>query len=468
MLRVKWLLPLIILALAPCAQSATRPYWTNRCASPRSNFNVVSSITCTLSNTVAGRTIIVDASSASTSISITISSESLTCPAGAVGGSAGVSVITKKCYIVPASNHGSLTFTMTAVGGFAQAYFVGAREYVGLGAFDTACASGAGPASSCSLTTANAGEWLDVLGSDDCNDLVPQTGFFQQQYGTANSGTSSQFVRTANWYMITGAAGSYTAQYTITNSLPESSVAALAFQVSSPPALPSVVVVQSCTFAYPDTTRSSIACPLHNYTANDVVVFPFTSHIEVAPMGACSGPNCACPANATVFNVYNPPAPGVSYGTGVCYGFDSVDTAITAWGPQTHFGSGQSLLEMETFELSGVLNSVDVGSEAGAAALTVNYTTISDNEYTVTSCFDNAANPLISTAPAIQSGGANDHDSSFLQTQQTVTTQVTPTAGSGHTTACTETGSSVPLIATLSFGIIASPSSGHRKQAQIF
>lgn len=464
MSRVKWLLILLLIAVP--AKATTRPYWTNRCASPRANFNVVSSITCTMGPIVAGRTIIMDGSTASASMTLTSSVETPVCPAAANGGSAGVSVLTKKCYIVVGSNHTSITFTVTAVGGFAQAYFIGAREYVGLGAFDTACASGAGPATSCSLTTANAGEWLDVLGSDDCNDLVPQTGFFQQQYGTVSSGTSSQFVRTANWYMITGGAGSQTAQYSVTNSLPESSVAALAFQISSPPALPSAVVVQSCTFAYPDTTRSSIACPLHNYTANDVVVFPLTTHIETSPLGACSGPNCACPLNASIFNVYNPPAPGVSYGTAVCYGFDSVDTAVTVWGAQVHFGSGQSILEQETFEISGIITTVDTGSEAGAAALTVNYTTIQDNEYTVTSCFDNNANPLISTSPAIQSGNINDKDSTFLQTQQTVTTQVTATAGSGHTTACSETGSSVPLIATLSFGIISTASP--QKRTHIF
>jgi hypothetical protein len=409
-----------------------------------------------MTNVVAGRTAIIDGTSASNSIALTSSSESLTCPAAANGGTPGVSVLTKKCYIVFASNHASFTVTATASGGLAEVYLIAAREYVGLGAFDVGCGVGTGV--SCSLTTSFAGEWLDVLGSDFCNDLAPQTGFFQQQYGAVNSGVSSQTVRSANWYMITGAAGSQTAQYTSTNSLPEPSTAALAFQISSPPALPSVVVVQSCTFAYPDTTRSSIACPLHNYTANDVVVFPWTTHIETFPIGACSGPNCACPLNAQVFNVYNPPAPGVSYGTGVCYGYDSVDAAITIWGPQTHFGHGESLLEMETMELSGVITTVDVGSEAGAAALTVNYTTIQNNEYTVTSCFDNAANPLIVTAPAIQSGNTNDHDSSFLQTQQTVTTQVTATAGSGHTTACSETGSSLPLIATLSFGIIATVS----------
>jgi hypothetical protein len=356
---------------------------------------------------------------------------------------------------------------MTAVGGFAQAYFVGAREYVGLGAFDTACNSGAGPGTSCSLTTANAGEWLDVLGSDLCNDLIPQTGFFQQQYGTMGSGASSQLLRTANWYMITGAAGSQTAQYTSTNSLPESSAAALAFQVSSPPALPSVVVVQSCSFAFNDQTRSSIACPLHNYTANDVVVFPWATHVEVSPIGTPSGPNALCPTNASIFHVYNPP--NVSYGTGVCFGYDTVDTAVTIWGPQTHFGSGESLIEMETFELSGVVTTVDTGSEAGAVALTVNYTTIQDNEYTVTSCFDNAANPLIVTAPAIQSGNINDVNATFgptLNTQQTVTTQVTATAGSGHTTACSETSSSVPLIATLSFGIISTASP--QKRTHIF
>ena len=395
---------------------------------------------------------------------VSSATETLTCPAAARGGVGGTSQVTVKCYVVLASNHSSFVVTMTSSGGgFPQANFISAREYVGLGAFDTAC--GATLATSCSLTTATDGEWLDVLGSDLSNDLIPQTGFTQQQYGTVGSGAFSQLLRSANWYKITGTAGSQTAQYTTTNSFPAESIAAMAFQVSSPPALPSVIVVQSCTFAFPDSTRSSIACPLHNYTANDVVVWPWATHIETFPIGTPSGPNATCPGNASAFNLYNPP--NVNYGTGICYGFDTVDTAVTIWGPQTHFGSGQSLIEMETFELSGVGTTVDAGSEAGAVALTVNYTTIQNNEYTVTSCFDNAANPLISTAPAIQSGNVNDEDSGHLQTQQTVTTQVTALAGSGHTTACSETSSSVPLIATLSFGIIDIPAS-RRKQAQIF
>ncbi len=464
MLRIKWLLPLL-LVLAPSAGAVTPvPYWTNQCAVPRDNANTVSTLSCTLTNVVAGRTIIANGAGSATSITVSSPTEALTCPAAAVGGNGTTSAFTKACYVVLASSHSTFTVTVTSSGGFNRVYFASAREYVGLGAFDVGC--GGTLSTSCSLTTANAGEWLDVLGTDTLTELVPQTGFFQQQYGTTSAIVNNSDQKSANFYKITGGAGSQTAQWTCVGACAASSTAALAFQVSSPPALPSVVLVQTCSFAYPNTTRSSAVCPLHNYTANNMVVWTWASHVETRPLGTCFGPNCICPDNSSAFHLYNPP--NTTYGTGVCVGFDTVNIATTAWGTQVHFGSGQSVIEEQVMELSGVNTSIDVGSEANANALTVNYTTIQNNEYTVTACFDNNANPLLATSPAAQVGNTNDLDLSLIQTQMTSTGQVTALAGSGHTTACSMTGSSVPLIGTLSFGIIASATPARRKQAQIF
>lgn len=449
MMKIRWLLPLMLLFCA-APSKAVNPYWTNQCNSPRENINIVGTVSCHMANVVAGRTIIIDASGVTT-ITVT-ATETPTCPAGALG-SGGWFI--QKCYVVLASSHADFVVTNTSGGAFSRVFGISAREYPGLGAFDTSCGSGT---QSCTLTTANSGEWLDVGGVSLANDIAPHAGFNPQQYGMMAGDTSGQAVRTANWYQVTGGAGSQTAQYDSTNANAGfTATSALAFQISSPPPLPSVVIVQTCTYAYPDTTRSSFACPIHNYTANHMVAWGWSSTIQTLPVG-CIGTNCSCPINSTIFHVYS----GTSWGSGVCAGFDPSNQSVSSWGIALNFGSGQSIQEAQVLEISGTVTSIDAGSEAATNALSVNYSTAGSNEYTVTACLDNSTNPLSPGGAAIQGGNTTDVDTSLFQTQLEVTTQVTAASGS-HTTSCSMTGSTIPMIATLSFGISASPSVPRKK-----
>jgi hypothetical protein len=359
-----------------------------------------------------------------------------------------------KCRVVLASSDAIFTATTSVSGGTNRALWISAREYVGLGSFDASCVAGA---SSCSVTTANASEWLDVDGGDFSNDLSPQTGFFQQQYGSTADLTGSQEVRAANWYKITGGAGSQTAQYTTTNPFPRTVIAAMAFQQSSPPAFPPVILVQQCLFSYPNSTRSGPTCPLHNYTANNFVVYSFGTIIEVSSLNSCIGTNCSCPVNAQTFHNYG----GTNYSTGICTASTNSNQAKFEVGISTHSGSGQSGLFVEAGEYSGTTGVVDTGSEASTAALSTSYTTAAGNEFTITACQDVDTNPLVPNSG--ENVLLNSIDDATSPNQQTSMQIITAALGS-HTTSCTmSSGSSRPIIATLSVPINALPNVPRKK-----
>jgi hypothetical protein len=443
--RFKWLLPLLLLGLVPSAKAVNRPYWTTRCGTPRAGFNVVSSATCTIPNVVSGQTVLLDASGAANTITITISTgETLTCVTAGVNGT---DWVLTKCRFVATSNHASIVVTSTASGGFNRTYWIGARAYNGLGAFDTSCNS---VTASCSLTTANNGEWIDLSGVADADDITPGTGFQQRQYGNAENGDiSAAGIRTANWFEVAGTAGSYTASLVAVADAAHPTVIAFAFQVSSPPPLPSVVILQTCVMAWPDSTRSSDLCALHNYLANNQINLGFGVINTQSASGA--GTNITCPASSQTGTTYG----GFQFGTGVCTGSDTVNHATYEVGISVAFGAGQSVSFVEAAEVSG-LTTLDTGSEAAANALTVNYTTAATNESTWTMCQDKFLNPLLSaSATAIQVGGSNDQDGG-AGPQQVAFFQDTTVASGSNTTACSMTGTVRPLIGTLSFGVAAS------------
>ncbi len=186
------------------------PQRVNECGSPRDNQGgTPSSVTCSVRNVTSGNTVLVWGTCAATTCTVSSTTQALTCPAAAKGVN-GVWVV-QGCYVVASSNYSDFNVTTTGSAGTNRAIGVFAREFVGLGAFDVACGS---TGTSCSLTTTNANEWLDVGGvNGSVLDLLPHSGFNAQTYGASQSDVSGAAARSAVWYKLTTTTGSYTAQY---------------------------------------------------------------------------------------------------------------------------------------------------------------------------------------------------------------------------------------------------------------
>jgi hypothetical protein len=336
---------------------------------------------------------------------------------------------------------------------------------VGLGAFDVGCGAAA---TSCNLTTANASEWLEVAGFDIAADLAPHTGFLPQTYGHTEGNitvSTANSAKEAVWYQITGGAGSTTAQFDVTSGS-NPAIAAMAFQQSSPPAVPAQALVQTCYFSWPNTTRNPGDCPLHNYTANNVILSAYSTEFDAVGITGCGGPNNTCPANSQVIHTYA----GQTYIVGVSRAYDTVNHATVEITIGLHSGVGQSVLQIQAGEWSGITDpTIDVGSEAAAAALTTNYTTAFANEPTIVACFDVATNPLgpSGTPTLSQSAGGQDVNTFPTNDQFVLMYKLTAAAGTNTVTCSMSSGSTRPMIATLSLGPIPFTAS-RRKQAQIF
>jgi hypothetical protein len=412
-----------------------------------------------MANTVAGRAVLMYASGAATTISITSSPETPTACFSGVNATNGWQ--TTGCYLFPASNHAIFTVTATSSGGFNRVLWVGAREKVGLVAFDTNCTAGA---ASCSLTTANASEWLDVGGADLANDLTPHTGFFQEQWGMTDALIGSQNIKFGSWSQITGGAGSVTAQYDESSPFPLPSIVAMAFTQNAP-TKPSVYKLQSCYFAYPDTTRTSATCALHNYTANNIIVYGFADAFDPADIALCLGTSCNCPANArNTPHVYA----GINVQAGLCIASTNTNQSTYSVGINMHGGLGQTGLFIQAAEWAGLTGVLDAGSETSALALTTSYTTAANNEQTFTVCFDAITNPLVPNSSELQIASGTDIDTSFAASDQQLTQSILTTAAGSNTTSCAMSAGSVrPIIATLSMGISSPPATATRHKGQI-
>lgn len=452
---MKWLLPLLFFLL-PAPSNAVTPVWTNRCGSPRINAVGNTTVSCSMYNTVAGRMIFMTGVGAANTITVSGTESPTACVTGTAG-LAGQQVV--HCYLLAAaSNHGTFTITVTSSGGQNRAFGAYAREYPGTWTFDTSCNAGA---TSCSLTTAQAGEWLDVAGVDLTQDLSPAGSFLPQQYGNVVDDITIQSQKAATWYQIAGGAGSKTMQYTSTGGFPNPAIVGLAFQVTNAVSPPNVYALQECYFAYPDTGRTQVDCPLHNYTANNIVVYGFGTMNDTSIL-SCDGTNCGCPANSQIFHVYS----GVNLGSGLCFAFNSSNQSVFAPGILMHTGSGQTVIFIQSAEYVN-LTSLDTGSEANAAALTVNYTTAANNEVNFTTCMDANTADLSPGGSALQlSSGTNANSTTASPQIFTMTTQVIASAGSGKTTSCSGAGT-VPEITTFSYGQTATSTLSPR-HSQIF
>ena len=445
------------LAVAPRASAVNIPIWPNNCATAATNFGTTASTqSCVLNNVVSGRTVLIAASSQSTSASVTASGgETVTCPAGAVGLFGAGAIRVQLCYIVLGSSHATLTITNASSGGTNQVEDLIASEMQGVGSVDASSASGAN-ATSVSTTTAGSNEIVFEACRGFSNDIAPGSGFSQIGFANATT-TATQDSRTFFGYQIVSAASTITTACTITGGTSSNVIAALAFSVSGAPAPPAIGLVQWCQLNAPQTSATSTLCPLHNTVSGNKVLTASVQSNNAVPITInCTGTEtCVCPSNSQTLssNVYA----GLFVVLGLCYADTTSGHATFTTTASNNSGAGTTHHQWVQ-EVSGLLTSIDSGSEANAVAATVNYTTANANEWTFCYAADNNANPM---APASSFSAIGQAEGVITPTQQTLVMAKTTVSSGSNTCSYSITSGTQPLIATFSFGPTVTGASGY-------
>jgi len=456
--RVRWLL--LILLLCCSSAKANQPLVTNRCSNPNTNSNFLTNTAyCFLQNVTAGNTVVFGISATTTSgvpgtttLSFAGSTETPTCPANSKADQirSGSDDMTQLCYIVLASSHSTLIIKATVSGG-SNPFFtsMAAREYQGLGSFDSGSAANANATLSLNVTTANASEIIYTYCSDSSVDLSSGSANVLGEQMTTAKGVGGGDWRGFAGYRIAGAASTYAMSCTTTTSLPAQEIVGFAFQQSSPPAVPSPVnIVQECSFSNSVGGSTNGSCSLSNTTAGNTIVISATMRgalttADFSPQGT-ETPTCV----AGTFGTHS--YSGQTYSTTICYVVAA--SSHTAFLAGILAGPGPFVEELLVYEVSG-LTSVDTGSAAFCAATTCNYTTLNSGEWTAFIAGDtfNTAGPTFQPGNSFLPVGWIKNDSSLDVGHALVGAKITSSSGS-NTASYTLTGSATPVMATLSFG----------------
>jgi hypothetical protein len=454
LMRKLWFLALLV--FWPAQSKAADPYIVQRCIFSSTSNTTGSTIGCSLANTVAGNTIIVGGHDFGSSNTVT-GTESFTCPSGAKAyynttQHHGAYV----CYVATASPHATFNITSTLTcapcGSIQQ---IEAFEVSGLGAVDTPSAAAA-LALTVNVTTANANEWIYCTTYDFATLPSPVSG---SQIDSIQTGfpPTSQVDQLGAQFLIAGTAGSYTNSFNDTNSFPVPIIACLAFQTTGA-STPSVRIVQGCTWVQSSGNPTPVACRLSNVVAgNKVIILAYTNAAGVVNVsGGCSPETCVCPTSAGASHTY-----ATTFTGNICYGdmansYSTLDVTLGSVGP------GGAVGVLRAYEVSGLGAGIDAGSEAGAAATSVNFTTASNNEYAFFVAIDSGTNVLAPGSGFGQlSWSAGNTGSSSLGGYLLIAT-----AGA-NTASYTQTGSSTPIIGVAAFGFTPAPTSAIKHKAGV-
>jgi hypothetical protein len=448
----------LFLALWPAHSKAAI---TNRCAVELASTSTGATITCTLSNTVSGRAIVVNGFEFGTSNSVS-GTESLTCPSAAkiyqtyAGNSRGTYI----CYInSTASSHGTFTITSTVTCsscvGFRQ---IQAWEVDGTLTADTGSAAAAA-SNTVNFTTANASEWAFSSAYDVSGSLVPGSSFSPIHQTSMNASPTAQADRFLAMSKTTGAAGSNTASFSSSSSFPAQLIAVLAFQISGG-STPQVSIVQSCAYL-PDGLTTPATCRLNSTSSGNKGVLLLVSNASsvATSVGSCDTETCVCPSSAGISHVYS----GSNWTVNICYSDFASSHATLDLGVGITGGGGAGVVAVLAYEVHGLSSGIDAGSEAGAAATSVSFTTAANNEWAVFIAADAGANAL---APG--SGFAQgQYSSNFANVKGELAGFLSILTAGSNTGSYTQTGSSTPAIAVAAFGFTSS-STTRRNRSRVF
>jgi hypothetical protein len=401
---------------------------------------------------------------------IVSSTESFTCPGGAQTLSGGYT--TEACSVKLASSHATFNITVNCnnAGSNGFAFVMIAEEVAGLGTFDSGSASAVSGSSSMTTTTANPNEYLWSFCADFSFGLAPGSGF-SQNTESDNQIAGGRNSRGLTQYQITTSSGNYTTGCTSSGgTLTVQQIVALAFQQSSPPNVPAVVILQACQMNTSSGGASGGGgCRLSNVQAgNKIIVMQVTSGV----LASATYSSIATETLTYVTGTWNTVVyGGVTYSAIIAY----VDVASphSTFDTDTSYVScpGCTALGYLAMEVKGLKTAADTGSAAFCSAITCNYTTAINNEFTVMIAANTLPNTCCPTPPTPNQmtpgngfspwifayGSSNTNDGQYLGA-----TKTTVSSGS-NTGSYSQSGSTSPVMSLLSFGI----PSGSRVKSKI-
>ena len=417
---------------------------------------------CFLAGINTGDVIIIRVSGISqtnpTGTDFTGTTETPTCPSGSTsnaagaGGFAGWFLNTKVCYVVVASSHTSFLIQAAATGTSHRESTLIATVYPNgsIGAVDSASAAHADNALSLNVTTAGSNEIVFMYCSDFSSDLVAGASTIQSSM-EATTSVFNQEWKGFGGYRIASTASTYSVACTSTSSLPYTAIAGLAFSISGPAAPATTQYIQFCSYSSQNSGgTTSGGCALSNTVSGNWVIGAFFFRgVSSAPTTATNWTETGtCNTNSWISHSYS----GQTYSLTICYvQTTSVhSTFVTDMDP----GVGSVTWGAIVLEVPGLL-SVDSGSAAAAAATTVNYTTASNNEWTIGATIDT----FTTTGPTFQFGnsfipigwGKNARSNGSYDDGHYATANKVTTSSGSNTFSYTLTGSASPLISVLAF-----------------
>ena len=333
-------------------------------------------LVCSLINTTSGNKIIVGVkSSAADTYSITCT-EACSCPGPATTGHnfSGFQHNLSICFVDTASSHAqfTITFTINTNAASARSTYLEGFEYSGLAAGSDGPSASAAFANTVNFTTANANEFAFSYGSDQAISLAPAGSNTQiSQVLFADPGFGYQVL---DMTQSTAAAGTYTANFTSGTSGGITFVAVIAFVPSGGSPTPVTHVVQTCSVIGASSVVGQAQCFLYNTLVGNKIVIGAGGKDTATGTCAITGESCFCPSGSFANHTY-----AISFTINACYADQASNHATNAVSYNASVGTSPVFFA-NFYEVAGLQAGVDVGSEAAAAATTVNYTTAVSNE----------------------------------------------------------------------------------------
>ena len=402
---------------------------------------------CSMINSVSGRKIIVTAMTASATTYTITCTEACTCPGPAnVSANFGGFIHNLQiCFVDTAASHAQFTVNLTInTSAGARSTFVEAFEYANVPVgFDVAASA---TSDTVNFVTTGANEFAFAYGSDQAISLAPAGSNTQiSQVLFANPGFGYQAL---DMTQATGVAGTYTANFTEGSSSGVKFVAVIAFGTPTGPPLPTTRITQSCSAIGASSVVGQAQCFLYNTLAGNKIVIGAGGKDTATGTCAVTAESCFCPAGSFANHTY-----AISFTINACYADQASNHSTNAVSYNASVGTSPVFFA-NFYEVTGLQAGVDVGSEAAAAATTVNYTTAAPNEWTFTVGIDTAsANPMTPGNSFLPLTSITSDPTSGVTPNTQGFSAAKITSGSGsNATSFSLTGSSTPMIATLSFG----------------
>ena len=445
------LLAFVFLFFYPAQRAAAVVPYVIQANGVGGNDSSTSSMTATLANTHTGTgyKIWIIYSTYSTGETLT-ATETPTCPSGALADNPSYfgssSFRLRFCYVDPASTHTSFSATVNSPTGGSSPRIWGllVMEVYGFASgADTAGANNSNNSGSMTVTTNNANEYIEAVGFDFSTNAFVGTGFTQRGYNGGQAGTTAS--RMIEEYKFAATAGSYTTSFTSVGSFPRILIVAIPFQTAGSNPLPSQRINQFCIGH--NLSGGGVQCDVSGLSAGNKLVAAGSSNTGSTIFTAgFTGETPVCPLSSQITHTYGGPITA-----GLCYA--DLASNHSTYSPGMNVGSPSFVTDVTVMEMVGLNSGVDAGSEAAAAAQTVNYTTASANEYTIAIASDSTGTTM---APA--SGfGQTSQDSDPTVSSWQILTMAKTTTSSGSNTVSFTGANTTPLIATFSFGV---PSTG--------